>query len=305
MAQRAAILLVCIILAAGCSVRKLAVNELGDALAAGGTTFTSDNDPELVGDALPFTLKLMESLLAESPDHRGLLQALTSGFTQYSGGWVHPQADQLEDEDFEAAQETKTRARNLYLRARDYGLRGLRLNMADFRRDPAAAMDRFGRADVPLLYWTAAAQVLAISVSKDDMELVADLPLVEALIDRALVLDESFDGGAIHAFLISYEPNRPGATGDPVERARKHFDRAVELSAGMQASPFVTFAETISVDTQNLEEFEALLNRALAIDVNARPEWRLGNMIAQRRAKWLLGRVDDLFLTSEPPGDSQ
>src|SRR5688500_16756659 len=175
MAQRAAILLVCLIFAAGCSVRKLAVNELGDALAAGGTTFSSDNDPELVGDALPFTLKLMESLLAESPDHRGLLQALTSGFTQYSYGWVQEEADRVEEEDLEAAEELRSRARNLYLRARDYGLRGLRLSLDDFRSDPAAALGRFDRDDVAFLYWTAAAQGLAISVSKDDPEVVADL----------------------------------------------------------------------------------------------------------------------------------
>jgi hypothetical protein len=57
----------------GCSIKRMAVNKLGDALAAGGTTFASDDDPELVKAAVPFSLKLMESLLAESPNHLGLL----------------------------------------------------------------------------------------------------------------------------------------------------------------------------------------------------------------------------------------
>ena len=37
---------------------------------------------------------------------------------------------------------------------------------------------------------------------------------------------------------------------------------------------------------------EALLKRALAVDPDARPEWRLSNLVSQRRARWLLGRED-------------
>ena len=41
--------------------------------------------------------------------------------------------------------------------------------------------------------------------------MVANQPQVEALIDRALELDESFGQGAIHTFLITYEMARRGA----------------------------------------------------------------------------------------------
>ena len=52
------------VLTTGCStIKKVAINKMGDALAEGGTTFTSDDDPELVKAAIPFSLKLMESLL--------------------------------------------------------------------------------------------------------------------------------------------------------------------------------------------------------------------------------------------------
>ena len=71
-------------LAAGCSIKRMAVNKIGDALAGGATTFASDDDPELVNAAAPFSLKLMESLLAESPNHKSLLFATASGFTQYA-----------------------------------------------------------------------------------------------------------------------------------------------------------------------------------------------------------------------------
>ena len=288
--------------ASGCSVRKFAIGKLGDALAQSGTTFSSDEDPELVKDALPFSLKLIESLLAESPEHRGLLFAAASGFTQYTYAFVRQEADEMEPKDITAALEMKARARRLFQRARNYGLRALEINHRGFgaalNADAKRAVKAAKPEDVPLLYWTAASWGLAMTLSKQDMEMVADQPTVEALIDRALELDEAFDQGAIHSFLISYEMVRQGGEGDPAERARRHFERAMALSGGYQAGPLVTLAESVSVAKQDRREFQSLLERALAVDVNARPEFRLVNIIMQRRARWLLSRIDELFLES-------
>src|SRR5437868_11815300 len=116
----------------GCSIKRIAVNKLGDALAGGGTTFASDDDPELVKAAVPFSLKLMESLLSESPKHQGLLFATASGFTQYAYAFVQEDADELEEKDLTTANEMRARARKLYLRARNYGLRGLQSRHRSF-----------------------------------------------------------------------------------------------------------------------------------------------------------------------------
>jgi len=292
---------VAMLLLAGCStLQTVAVNKLGDALSQEGSVFSSDDDPQLVGDALPFSLKLMESVLAESPRHRGLLLGALRGFTEYSYGWVDQPGREIESADPQQAAQRQVRARKLYLRARGYGLRAFEVEQPGFeaklRAAPRDAVRSIGIRDVPLLYWTASAWGLAISVSKDQPELIADLPIVEALIDRAFELDEKFADGAIHVFLINYEPNRPGGAGDPMVRARQHFDRAVELSRGTLASPYVTFAESISVQTQNRAEFESLLHRALVIDPDARPASRLENYLAQQHARWLLTHADDLFL---------
>jgi predicted anti-sigma-YlaC factor YlaD len=292
------------LLITGCSVKHLAVRKMADALASSsGSTFASDDDPDLVGDALPFALKLMESLLAQVPDHRGLLFATASGYTQYSYVWVQQPADELELRDVEKARVIRLRARRLYLRARDYGLRGLELNHSGFeaelRRYPKKAVHVTTKRDVPLLYWTAASWGAAISVSKDDPELVGDQPIVEALIDRSLQLNPDFDQGAIHGLLIGYEAARQGVKGDFAARSRQHFSRQVELTGGNLASPFVAFAETVSVSQQNRAEFESLLKRALAINPDVKPEWRLNNVVMQRRARWLLSRTDDLFLNEK------
>jgi predicted anti-sigma-YlaC factor YlaD len=298
--SRLGVIALAVLLAAGCSIQQIAINRLGDALAKEGDAFASDDDPELVGDAIPFSLKLVESLLAESPKHEGLLLAAARGFTQYSYGWVQENGEEIREADPARSAYQQERARRFYFRARNYGMRGLEVAHPGFegslRQDSGKAVRLLARGDVPLLYWTAASWGLAISLSREEPDIVADLPLVEAMVDRALELDEGFDHGAIHSIMIVVEVNRPGGQGDPVARARKHFDRAVELSNGMLASPFVTFAEAVSLPAQNRPEFESLLHRALAVDVNARPQWRLENRISQQRAQWLLAHVDDLFL---------
>jgi predicted anti-sigma-YlaC factor YlaD len=288
---------------AGCtSVNRLAVNKLGDALAGGGTVFASDSDPELIRDAAPFSLKLMESLLAENPRHPGLLAAAAAGFTQYAYAFVQQDADELEATDLAAATARRIRARGLYLRGRDHGLRGLEVAHPGFtaalRADPRAAVTVCRAEDARLLYWTATSWAAAIAATKDDPQLIADLPAIEALIDRALAVDETWDAGAIHSFLITYAMSRAGA--HPEERARHHFDRAVALSDGLQAAPYVAYAEAVCIQQQDRAEFERLLQQALAINPDERPEWRLVNLIMQRRARWLLGRIDELFLPPEP-----
>ena len=148
--------------------------------------------------------------------------------------------------------------------------------------------------DVPLLYWTAASWGAAIGVSKDDPELVADQTIVEALIDRAYELQPDYDHGALDEFLISYESVRQ-VSGDFAPRSRKHFERAVGLTSGQSAAPYVAMAETVSESKQDSEEFKSLLKKALAINPDARPEWNLVNLVMQRRARWLLSHEDELF----------
>lgn len=284
----------------GCSVKKLAMNQLGDALSGGGDVFSSDDDPELVGDALPFSLKLMESVLSETPEHEGLLTSLASGFTQYAYGWVQLDADEIEDDDYDRSVELRERAIKLYKRANRYGMRGLEAKYPgfgdEFRSNENAALQRLKAEDVELLYWTALAWGGAISLSLDDMDLVGDLAYVEAMMLRALELDPDWEMGSIQSFFITYEMSRMNGEGDPVENATRFYRRALDLSKGKLASIYVSYAESVAVDQQDKELFLATLNKAIEIDVDENPSLRLNNLLYQRRAKWLLTRLDWLFL---------
>jgi len=285
---------------AGCSLRRYALNQAADALAKSGAAFASDDDPDLIKAAVPFSLKLMESLLAENPRHPGLLASAARGFTQYAYAFVQEDADETEPRDLAAAEALRARARRLYQRAQGYGLRGLEVKHPGFGKallaDPKATVRTATKADVPLLYWTAAAWASTISLSKDNPEIVGQIPAMESLIDRALELNESYDSGAIHNFLISYEMSRSGVPGDPAARARRHFERALALSKGADASPLVALAEAVTIQKQDVKEFESLLQRALAINPEAEVNNRLVNSVMQRRARWLLARKSELFL---------
>jgi predicted anti-sigma-YlaC factor YlaD len=293
-----------LLLASGCSVKRIAVNQIGNALASGGSTFEGDDDPDLVGDALPFALKTMESLLAESPKHQGLLLATASGFTEYAYAFVASRAERAFTENVEESTALRARARRLYLRAHRYGMRALDARYpgiaAALDGEPTAALKRVGKRDVPLLYWTAAAHGLAISVSKDDPEMIAQLPAVDAFVARAVELDPTWNEGALAEFLISLEAAHTGtkSAAETQSRIRANYEEALRLSGGRRASLFVSYAENACIPAQNRAQFKELLDRALRVDADREPAGRLANLMAQRRARWLLGRIDELFLDS-------
>lgn len=283
----------------GCSLNQLAIGRIGDAMAQSGATFATDDDPLFVQAAAPFSLKLMESLLAESPGHAGLLHAACKGFTQYAYAFVQQDADEAQSRDPAAAMAQRARARALYRRAQGYGMRALEATRPGFREEfaahPGKALLRLEAGDSERLYWTTLAWAAEISLSLDSMEAIAELRHVDLMVQRLRALDPDMDHGALHVFLVTYEMGRPGVR-DPHLQARWHFEAALRLSGGQAAGPHVAFAESVCVARQDRGAFIGHLQSALAIDPAARPEWQLENRIMQRRARWLLGRVNDLFL---------
>lgn len=283
-----------------CSIKMMAINSLGNALSSGTTsTFAADDDAELVRDAIPFALKTIESLIEQSPKHRGLLQAASSGFTQYGYAFIQQEADYIEAQDLERATRMRARAKKLYLRAVEYGLRGLEVDIPGFRdrliTDGDAVLARTTKKHIPLLYWTGVAWAAAFAVDVTDSELSIRQSAIEKMMRRALALDETWEQGSLHDFFISWEAGHASAGGS-VAKAREHFARATTLSGGRLLSPYVSLAESVSVAENNRKEFEALLNEALQIDINKAPAQKLANVLSQRRARWLLGRMDDLFV---------
>lgn len=285
---------------AGCSfIGNQATKMVANTLAEPGTSITSDNDPELVRDAVPFGLKTYESLLESIPRHVPLLRATCSGFTSYAYGFLATDADAVRFTDRAAARAIDDRTLKMYMRAHGYCMRALDVRFKGVTdallRDPVPALTKAKKDDVELLYWSAASWGLAMSMSPDDLAI--DFPAVRALAERGLALDPGWWNGALHELMITL--NSQALLGGSEEEARKHFARAVELQKGLSPGPYISLAMGVSVANQNRAEFEQLMNQALAIDPEANRSERLTTMLLQRRARILLDAADQLFLKEE------
>lgn len=281
-----------------CSPRTLGFNRMADALSSTASAYGRDSDPEFVRLGAPSTLKMVEMLLDQQPSHSGLLLTACSGFAQYAYAFLHVDSELLEASNAAAARELAQRAAQMYDRARGYCTRALELRLPRVRdgllKDPRGVVATAAKADVPLLYWTAVAWGGSLVLAENRMLRMGELAGVRALLTRALELDEPWEYGAIHEAMILLEALPPLVGGSP-DRARKHFDRAMELSKGQSATALVTMAYSVSLPAKNRDEFEKLLKAALAVDVHRQPSTRLANLVAQKRARLLLGRAASPF----------
>ena len=286
-------------LVTGC-VKSMAIGALGDALARGGGTYAQDDDPDLIREATPFGLKTIESLLDAEPDHRGLRLAATRGYTQYAYAFLQAEADYAEEDDYPRARHLRLRAKKLYRRAVGHGVHGLEVEHPDLRSrlrsDRANSLAELEVEDVPLMYWTGLAWAAAVALDKDDVELAADLDLVESMMLRALALEPAFGEGMLHDFFLVWDAGRPAAAGGSVERAAQHLEASLAASKDQRVGPLVSFAELVCVKTRDPACFVDRLNKVLGFDVDSAPRHRLANLVAQKRARWLLTQKDDLFL---------
>lgn len=275
----------------------MGINRMADALSSTATAYSRDDDPEFVRLAAPSTLKLVEMLLDEQPAHPGLLMTACSGFTQYAYGFLQVEAEVREPSDAAASRDLRARAARMYDRASAYCGRALGLRHPQFletRPQAVDALTRTNAADVPLLYWTAVSWGGKLSVADNQLQLIGSVVKIRQMLTRALELDEGWEGGALHEAMIAVE-GLPALAGGSRARARTHFDRAVALSGDQSAFAYVVMATSVAQPARNRPEFERLLRAALAIDVSKRPSLRLVNLIAQKRARFLLSRVDRLF----------
>ena len=277
-------------------LKRKAVGMVAETLASSGDVFTRDDDLELVGDAIPFGLKLYESLLDSAPTNKDLLIATCSNFTQYGVAYIETDALVLgEAQHHDEVVHLNARALKLYLRAKGYCERAMEVRfpgiMQKLPADPVGALAKAEKKDVPLLYWMSASWGSAIALGVDRPELVIDMPTVRAIAERAIALDETWSRGTLHEMFVSLDSLPPALGGNP-ERARMHFTKAIELQKGLSPGPYVALALGVVVPAQDRAEYEKLLNEALAIDPEKDASNRLVTLVQQRRARALLDQID-------------
>jgi len=283
----------------GCSVNTLVANALtGEGSSA---VFTGDSDPELVGDALPFAIKMYEALLDSTPKHQGLMRVTGSLFVMYANAFVQGPAEMLPQTEWQEREESLKRAKQLYLRGNVILYRALNQKYPGFTAAAAQEetlqvfLKKCKKEDAGLLYWAVAGGLAAFSLDIFDFDLVGRIPEWKLMIQRAYELDPDFGGASLDEFLILFYGSLPELLGGDKERARHHFQLALEKTGGNSAGAYISYAQSICVPAHDYETFKDCLEKALAIDPDANVSTRLVTIISQRKARWMLENAWNYF----------
>jgi hypothetical protein len=225
-------------------------------------------------------------MIAEDPEDAKLLLAGARLYSAYASAFaVQPE-----------------RMRLLSARALEYARRGacaevksLCVAMGKPSVEYAQALAQLDDADaVPYIYALGAAWAGWIQAHAENWQAIAELPKVQASIERVLALDEGHDQGGAHLYMGVLLALRPAAVGGQPEAARKHFERALELSQGKNLMIKVLYAKHYARLVFDRELHDKLLKEVLAAPVEA-PGLTLINTLAQGQAKELLSTSAEYF----------
>ena len=270
----------------GC-IQQIAINSIGGIMDNGFTVLNEEQDLDIADKSIASNLKLLEAIIKSDPDNEHFLLLASQGYASYALGFV-------EDVDVE-------RARVLYLRGRDYGMRILHQNktftlhsqgsIGDFQ----LALNDFRKDDVPALFWTAIGWGSYISWSLTDPGAIADLPKVEAMMKFVAEHDSSYFYGGAQFFLATLSGSRPKILGGNPDLSRDLFERCLAINKGKFLMTYVYYARSYAVQTQDRELFEQCLTTVDTTSLDILPEARLSNAVAKRKAHLLRAKADDLF----------
>jgi hypothetical protein len=276
-----------ITLLSGCSTSQLVARGAAPLIDHGVTAMNRETDLGLAGASIPANLKMIEALLLADPGNTAYQLQAAIGFYGYALGFV-------EDDD-------RVRAAGLYRRSLNYAESALAaegMSPAMLTGDTATFEQALAKLDVravPALFWTASAWGKWIELQLDDPARLAELPRVEALMQRVLVLDETYYYGGAHVFFGAYYGGRAPMFGGDFARAARHFDRAAAISQNRLLLVDVYRAQYLDWQMGERAAFHAALTQVLAAPVGTDPDLNLANAIAKKKAGKLLAQEETLF----------
>jgi hypothetical protein len=272
--------MLCAVLSAGCVVNIIGA-KAGNTLSA---AILNQDDPELVADGVPAYLLVIDGLIAQNPNSVGMLVAGSQLFALYGSRFAPPE-----------------RAVAMTAKARRYGERAICLSYAPACKWNGIAYEELtqqlngvGEKNVAPLYAYAVSWLSNLDATSEDWNAVAELPWVEAVLERALALDETYERGAIHGYLGILNSLRPPALGGKPDVARMHFERAIELSGGQDLSIKVEYARRYARLVFDQELHDRLLMEVLNAPTAA-PKLTLFNVLAKKEAEVLLATSKEYF----------
>jgi len=255
-------------------------------------------NPVLAESSFKYIVDKSEKSILSSPNNDKKLIKACETLTKFSFGFTMEEADRKVMIDYKEGQRLYKEAHERFVKAVKYGNRALEIkhdNYKDWIEGKNIESPTFTYLDIPYLFWSAGAYGGAIKSSQGNPEWIIQLPRLGRLLETGLSLDPEWNKGAFYSAMISYTMIRHDSPENKDSVANEYFNKAVKISNDLDLGPYVTLAESVSITTQNKNEFTNLLYKALNIDINADPDIRLTNYINRNRAIWLLDNIDEYF----------
>jgi hypothetical protein len=294
-------------------MNKLVADGTADLLEEGSPALDAFFDYDIAGYGIPGAIVQLETFHKVSPDNEKLSLNLAKAYVGYAQGWVENQYEiAFANGEFDKADRLRQRARLLYLRARDLGLRTMRnrdkhhgvdlgkrvddvIKSTDQNALPTYLADNYtDPTDVGPVFWTGLAWGAAIGMSMDQPDLIADLPLVKPFVERARELDDMYFNGGAYVALGTIEASYPPALGGNPEKGKDWFERGLAKTERKNHLLQVMYAKVYAVNTRNTELFFKLLNEVIEAP-DAGDRYRLANKVARMRAERYLARAKEMF----------
>ncbi len=282
---RLPILAAALVALSGCAAL---VQRAADGLSAGLTQGVSNHDDiETVADGLPAYLLLLDGLIEGDPQNASLLLAAAKLYGTYVGGFVvdGDRVKRLSDRSFAYAKRGICARDDAFCR---------QLDDKDFDRFNAFVVEHIGLDDIDAVYTLATSWVGWLRADSADFDRVADLPRIEALLNRVDALSPSHDHGNVLAYLGVLDCLRPESLGGRPARGQQRLAAADAVDAGKNLLPKVLNSEYCARLLFDQEAHDRMLAEVLAADANV-PGLTLSNTIAKRRAAELVESGKDYF----------
>jgi tetratricopeptide (TPR) repeat protein len=244
------------------------------------------SDLRVIREGMPAYLMLVDGMVEAVPDNDRLLITAAQAYASFASAFV-------EDADRDYAIALYAKAKKYALRSLE--IRGLKNPVSKPFNEFEAELNNLGKDDVPYIFWTGTCWGSWIRLNLGSMAALAELPRVEALMKRALVLDEQFYYGGPHLFMGIWFASRPKIAGGDLAKSQHHFKKALELSQGKFLITQIYYADQYARKIFDKDLFVSTLEKVLDTPADQIPQLTLLNTVAHKKAKEMLEQVDDYF----------